>query len=271
MSTIRDFSPACVFIALHGTFGEDGRIQSLFDLMDLPYVGADSIGSAVCIDKWATKATYLAAGVPTPSAVMLQGHQLEDSAEMDRVKQEIGFPMVVKATREGSSFGISIVKSPDLFDAALKEVRKCSRIVLFEKYVLGREFAVPVIEDHESGDLRALPAVEIIVKQSVFYDYSAKYSPNGAEKICPAQISKNLADRMGATAVVAHRALMLKGYSRTDFIVTGDDALWALETNTLPGLTEFSLLPKSAAAVGISYARLLSILVSGAIQNHTVF
>ena len=265
---IAAIKPACVFIGLHGTFGEDGRIQSLCDLLDLPYVGSDSIGSAIGIDKWATKAVFLAAGIPTSPARMLQGADLEDPALVEAACLEIGFPMVLKATREGSSFGVAIVRDSQGFQSALAAVRTCSDMILFEKFQKGREFSVPVIEDPLTGLPRALPVIEIVVHKAEFFDYSTKYDPKAADEICPAPIEPDLAGRMSAAAIKAHRALMLSGYSRTDFIATADGCVWALETNTLPGMTAFSLLPKSAAVAGITYPELLDALIRRALARH---
>lgn len=265
---IAAIKPACVFIGLHGTFGEDGRIQSLCDLLGLPYVGSDSIGSAIGIDKWATKAVFLAAGIPTSPARMLQGKDLKDGGLVSAVCAEIGFPMVLKATREGSSFGVSIVRNADVFDSAFADVQKCSDMILFERFQKGREFSVPVLEDPESGVPSALPVIEIVVHQAEFFDYSTKYDPTAADEICPAPVDPDLADRMSKAAVSAHRALMLSGYSRTDFIASADGSIWALETNTLPGMTAYSLLPKSAAVAGITYPQLLDILVRRAMVRH---
>lgn len=263
---IHDMAPDCVFIGLHGTFGEDGRIQSLCDLMGLPYVGADSIGSAVGIDKWASKAIYMASGVPTPEGVMLQGSDLDDPAMIESVRDRIGFPMVIKATREGSSFGVAIAWSADEMGLRLEEVRSTSAMIVFEKYKKGREFSVPVIEDPVSGELSSLPAIEII-HGGKFFDYQGKYFAPATKEVCPADVDSESATRMAAAAMKAHRALMLAGYSRTDFILDGQGSIWALETNTLPGMTDKSLFPKAAAAVGMTYPQLLDTLIRRAMNR----
>ncbi len=265
LGVIGGLAPACVFIGLHGTFGEDGRVQSLCDMMGIPYVGADSIGSAVGIDKWASKAIYMASGVPTPEGVMLQGAELDDPDAIRRMRATVGFPMVMKATREGSSFGVAIVREPAEFDDCLRQVRATSSMVIFERYKKGREFSVPVLEDPETGAARALPIIEIVVHKADFFDYSTKYDPKAADEICPADVDDATAAAMSCAALKAHRALMLAGYSRTDFIVDGAGSIWALETNTLPGMTDKSLFPKAAAAAGMTYPALLDILVRGAI------
>lgn len=264
---ISDLAPDCVFIGLHGTFGEDGRVQSLCDLMALPYVGADSIGSAVGIDKWASKAVYLASGVPTPEGLMLRDAELDDRTAIANVRSQVGFPMVIKATREGSSFGVAIVRTHEVFEESLARVRQTSSMVIFERYKRGREFSVPVLEDPETGAARTLPIIEIVVHAAEFFDYSTKYDPLAADEICPAPIASDTAARLSAAALKAHGALMLSGYSRTDFIVEGDGAIWALETNTLPGMTDKSLFPKAAAAAGITYPELLDILIRRAINR----
>lgn len=265
---IASIAPDCVFIGLHGTVGEDGRIQSLCDLMGLPYVGSDSIGSAVGIDKWVTKAVYQASGVPTPAGLMLQGRELDDRSALDAALDITGIPVVLKATREGSSFGVTIVRERERFDDGLRQVRGTSDMLVFEAYKKGREFSVPVLEDPLTGVPRTLPIIEIVVHKADFFDYGSKYDPAAADEVCPARVEEGAAQRMRQAALLAHRALMLSGYSRTDFILDPDGAIWALETNTLPGMTDKSLFPKAAAAAGISYPNLLSALVGGAIRRH---
>ena len=245
----------------NGTFGKTG-IQSLCDLLDLPYVGSTRSGRPSGLTS-GRKAVFLAAGIPTSPARMLQGADLEDPALVEAACLEIGFPMVLKATREGSSFGVAIVRDSKGFQSALAAVRTCSDMILFEKFQKGREFSVPVIEDPLTGLPRALPVIEIVVHKAEFFVYSTKYDPNAADEICPAPIEPDLAGRMSAAAIKAHRALMLSGYSRTDFIATADGCIWALETNTLPGMTAFSLLPKSAAVAGITYPSCLTRLSAG--------
>lgn len=260
-------APACAFLALHGLYGEDGRFQALCDLMHVPYVGADVIGSAVAMDKWLSKAVYHAHDIPTADAVLLDADDLAHDGWQDGVMERLGLPCVVKAPRQGSSVGVHIVREPGRLGPAAREAAALGSRVMIESFARGRELSVPVLEDPETGVPRALPAIEIVVKKREFFDFEAKYDANEADEICPAPIPSDLADRVSSVAVRAHRALMLSGFSRTDFIASPDGALITLETNTIPGLTEVSLFPKAAAAAGLSFPALVDVLVRRAIAS----
>ena len=267
VSRMAGLSPACVFPALHGLYGEDGRLQALCDLMHVPYVGSDVIGSAVAMDKWLAKAVFRTHGVPTADAVLLDGGDLARPGWEAAVIQRLGLPCVVKAPRQGSSLGVHIVRvAADLPEAARDALSLGTRVMV-EAFVRGRELSVPVLEDPDTGEPRALPPIEIVVKTREFFDYDAKYDAQATDEICPAPIPDDLAAVVSRLAVQAHVALMLSGFSRTDFIAAPDGALVALETNTIPGLTDVSLFPKAAAAAGIPYSRLVDILVRRAIAS----
>ena len=234
-----------VFLALHGSCGEDGRIQAALDLMGIPYTGSGYLGSAIAMDKDLTKKLAIEAGVVTPK------WQTVDYTEHDgdALTSRTGVPCVVKPVDSGSSIGVSIAQNKkELRAALLTGLRFGGRCVL-EQYIQGREVQVGVLED------RALPSIEIIPKQG-FYDYENKYQPGAAEEVCPAPVSPAEERLLEETALKVHRLLGLGVYSRTDFILTPDGIPWFLEINTLPGMTPTSLLPQEAAAVGIGYAEL---------------
>ena len=247
-----------VYLALHGPGGEDGRMQGVLDLLRLPYTGAGVLGSAVAMHKGMAKAIYQLAGIPTPYGITLRAgaeHQQDLAAE-------VGLPCVVKPASEGSTFGVTIVRSADELEAALALAFGYDRDVIVESYISGTEISVPVLG---SAHPRALPAIEIVPKTG-FYDYEMKYTPGATEEICPARISELAGGHAAAYAVSAHQALYCKGVSRTDMIVVNDEVI-VLETNSLPGMTDTSLLPRSAQSVGISFAQLVEFLVADALNG----
>jgi len=246
-----------VFLALHGPGGEDGRMQGVLDLLDLPYTGSGVLGSALAMHKGMAKRIYQAAGVPTPDDVTLYRSAPDPTAQ---VLAAVGLPCVVKPVNEGSTFGISIVHEDTELAPALEEAFRYCGEVIVERFVQGVEISVPVL----GADPHALPAIEIIPK-SGFYDYEMKYTPGATEEICPARISPLAAERAGEYAVRAHHALGCYGVSRTDLIVVGDEPV-ALETNSLPGMTATSLLPLSARVAGLSFAELLDRLIGDALS-----
>ena len=233
-----------VFLALHGGRGEDGTVQALLDLAGIPYTGSGKLGSALGWDKDVAKRLFLAAGVPTPDWLMAP-------QPLDVVEQRIGFPLIVKPNGQGSTVGLTLVQNRKELDAALKLAATYDADVMIERYVAGRELTVGVLDD------RALAVGEIIPKTGPIFDYAAKYQAGGAEEIFPADISSEQTARAQDLALRVHRALKLDVYSRVDFRMDGDGGIWCLEVNTLPGLTSASLLPRAAAAVGISFPELV--------------
>ena len=261
-------SPVCAFIAMHGAWGEDGRIQSLCDLMGIPHIGADAVASAVAIDKWFAKAVYRAEGVPTPEAVLIRKRGPGSLDDLEHLARPIGLPCVVKTPRMGSSKGVFIARDLGELRAKVEEALALDERVILEAFKKGRELTVPVLEDLESGEVQALPVIEIVVrrKASAFFDYEAKYDPVATEEICPAPIPADVAKEVQGLAIRAHLGLMLSGFSRTDFIWDGE-GLWALETNTIPGLTEASLFPKAVAVAGGTFSSLIRTLVLASLRR----
>lgn len=248
-----------VFLVLHGPGGEDGRLQGLLDLLQLPYTGSGVLGSALAMHKSVAKAVYRDAGIPTPAGVTLcAGEGLE--AQHARVRDVIGLPCVVKPANEGSTIGITIVRETAALLPALETAFSYDREVEVEQFVSGVEISVPVLG---TAAPYVLPEIEI-VPQSGFYDYAMKYTPGATEEICPARISDTARRAAQDYALRAHRVLHCRGLSRTDMIVTGDDVV-VLETNTLPGMTNTSLLPFAARQVGIAFPELLDRLIADAL------
>jgi D-alanine-D-alanine ligase len=248
-------------IILHGRFGEDGTIQGLLELLDIPYHGSGVLGSALGINKILSKRLYEHAGLPVSPYLIL------DRADPDaqaKVQEVLGFPVVVKPEHEGSSIGLSIVSEAGKLKPALKLAGEYDRFVLVEKYLEGTEITGAVL-----GNLnpQPLPLVEIVPgDQYEFFDYEAKYKPGATEEICPARLSEELTKKAQDYAVRAHQALKCRGYSRTDMIVSNDE-VYILETNTIPGMTATSLYPQAAAAAGIGFSELLDRLIELALEK----
>ncbi len=233
-----------VFLALHGSMGENGQLQATLDTHGIRYTGSGYAGSLLAMDKDISKRLFRDAGVPTPDWVYLQ----KDCPENKKVLASIGLPCVVKPCHCGSSVGVSIVETQEALDAALAEAFSWGGEVLVEKKIVGRELTVGVL------DGKALPLVEIIPDEG-FYDYKNKYQGKTRE-VCPAEVSAEVSDRASRLSLLGFSALRLHGYARFDFLLDGDGELWCLEANTLPGMTPMSLLPQAAAAAGISYPEL---------------
>ncbi|MCF8034937.1 MAG: D-alanine--D-alanine ligase [Desulfarculaceae bacterium] len=256
----RDFDVALVM--LHGPGGEDGRLQGLLDLLGLPYQCAGVLGCALAMDKPRAKELFRAAGIPVARDLVLRRGQDPDPA--GRVLDQLGLPVVIKPAREGSSFGISLVHARGELPPALDKAFGKDQVVLAERLLQGRELTAAVLGNRE---LTALPLVEIIPGEShQFFDFEAKYTPGASREVCPAEVDSETTALVQKLGLEAHRALGLKGYSRTDFILT-DQGPFALETNTIPGMTETSLLPQAAAAAGMSFAQTLDRLLELALEE----
>jgi D-alanine-D-alanine ligase len=249
------------FLLLHGVNGEDGTIQGFLDLLGIPYQGAGVLGSALAMDKNLAKTLYKLHGLPVAPWVMAEPGDLEDTG---RIVAEVGLPCVVKPVRQGSSIGMSIVRTVEQLPAALRLALRHDSEVMVEAYIKGRELTVGVIGNDQ---VEALPLIEIIPDARYeFFDYEAKYQPGASKEICPAPVDDQVRQKAQAYAVAAHRSLQLRGYSRTDMILSGDE-LYLLETNTIPGMTPTSLLPQAAAEAGIPFAALLDRLIGLALEK----
>ena len=244
-----------VFIALHGECGEDGRVQAAFDLLGIPYTGSGYRGSAIAMDKCLTKDLVHAHGVPTPD----WREWNYTAADIPAIVAETTVPCVVKTPRGGSSIGVTIVKKAEDLAPALERNLAFGSTALIETYIPGRELTCGVLEG------KALPSVEIVPKVA-FYDYESKYQAGATEEVCPAPIPPEVEAEMGRYAETVHRVLGLKTYSRSDFILGENGKLYFLEVNTLPGMTNTSLVPQEAAAVGISYQELCRRIVNDAVK-----
>ena len=249
------------FILLHGVHGEDGTIQGFLDLLGIPYQGAGVLGSALAMDKNLAKVMYRLAGLPVAPWVMVEPGDLRDSG---RIESAVGLPCVVKPVRQGSSIGMSIVRTRDQLPAALELALRHDGEVMVEAFLKGRELTAGVLGNSE---LTALPLIEIIPDSRFdFFNYEAKYQPGATREVCPAPVSETVRARAQDYALRAHRSLQLRGYSRTDMILV-EEELYLLETNTIPGMTPTSLLPQAAAEAGLPFAALLDRLIELALER----
>lgn len=250
------------FILLHGLKGEDGTVQGFLDLLDIPYQGAGVLGSALAMDKNLAKELYRQSGLPVAPWEMAAKADIEDPS---RLLKNLSLPVVVKPVKQGSSLGMSIVKEAEKLTPALKLAFDNDDQVMVEQYIKGREITVGVLGNDE---LTALPLVEIIPGDKYeFFDYEAKYQPGATREVCPAPVSEEIREQAQAYGLAAHRALRLRGYSRTDMIIAENDKLYLLETNTIPGMTPTSLLPQAAAVYGLSFSALLDRLIELALEG----
>jgi D-alanine-D-alanine ligase len=236
-----------VFLALHGGQGEDGTIQALLDLSGVRYTGSGHLASALAMDKDLSKQLFRSAGVMTADWLMAP-------VSAAQVERELGFPVVVKPSKQGSTVGLTVVQKSEDLVPAIKEARRYDDEVMIEAYVPGRELTVGILGD------KALPVGEIIPKHDI-YDYECKYTAGMAVEEFPAKLARDEAERLQALALRAYRALKLNGYGRIDFRRRKDGVSFCLEANTLPGMTELSLMPQAAQAAGISFSELCERIV----------
>ncbi|WP_145012062.1 D-alanine--D-alanine ligase [Pseudomonas oryzihabitans] len=242
-----------LFLALHGGTGENGTLQTLLDLAELSYTGSGRVGSAVAMDKDLSKRLFRAAGVPTADWLMAP-------VDAQAVAETLGFPVIVKPSQQGSTVGLTKVSRAEELQPAIELALRYDREVMIERFVAGRELTVGVLGD------QPLAVGEIVLGQSGVFDYTSKYQPQGAVEVFPAEVSMEIAAEARRLALAAHRALKLDGYSRADFRLDAEGRLWCLEVNTLPGMTATSLLPQSAAAVGIDFDELCERICRLALQ-----
>jgi len=241
-----------VFLALHGGAGEDGRLQALLDLAGIAYTGSNHIASAVAMDKELAKRLFRSVNVPTADWMMAP----VQAAEVERT---LGWPVVVKPSKQGSTVGLSVVRQASDLDAAITVGRSFDDEVMIERFIPGREFTVGIL------DGLALPVGEIIAPGEVF-DYHSKYQVGGAREVFPANIPSAESLLLHEYALRAHRVLKLGSYSRIDFRRDTSGGFWCLEANSLPGMTATSLLPQAAKVAGISFPELLERICKAAVR-----
>lgn len=250
--------PDVAVLALHGEYGEDGRVQGLLEMAKIPYTGSGVLASALAMDKAKTLTVLKAEGLTVPA------YELVDPAvPTDQVHTRFALPVVVKPNDRGSSVGVMIAKKPADLREAIEHARQYSERVMVQEYVVGVEVSAGVLDDGQ-GEVQALPPTEVRPKRADFWDYDAKYTPGASEEITPPNLPNAIIKRIKETAVRVHTAVGCSGVSRTDMILRHDGKLVVLEINTLPGMTETSVIPQQAKSAGISFPELLDRLIRAA-------
>ena len=244
-----------VFIALHGGYGENGHLQALLEMCHIPYTGSNSFTSALGMDKHYCKILFQINGVPTAPWNLLS----KASKTKLEAFNKIGFPAVVKPNDQGSTVGLTIIRSENEAEEAINEAFKYGESVMLEKYIPGKELTVSILGQ------RSLPVIEII-PESGFYDYESKYQSGKTQYICPAEISKEITTKLQEYGLQAYNAIGCSGYARVDFRMNEDGEVFCLEVNTLPGMTSTSLVPKAAKEIGIEFNELIEKIVKTALK-----
>lgn len=247
----------CALIALHGKYGEDGTVQGILEYLKIPYTGSGVLASALAMNKVATKQILTHWGVPTPEWQNIDLSQ----QDISKVELKLKLPIVVKPAREGSTVGLSIVREQKDFKKALETAAACDHLIVIEQYIDGTEVTVPIWGD------KVLPIIEIVPK-SGFYDYKRKYTAGETEYIMPARISESARKLCESYSLETFKAVGCRQYARADLRIDKDDKPYMLEINTLPGFTETSLFPKSAAKFGLSFDQIVETLVEQATLDY---
>jgi D-alanine-D-alanine ligase len=261
---LRDGDYACVFNALHGRLGEDGTIQGMLELLGLPYTGSGVLASALCMDKARANTMLEAAGLDVPA---FEEVEIKEGVALDMVERLVtmyGLPLVIKPVREGSTIGLTIAQDVDQAASGLVLAARYDRRVLVQEFATGTEITVGVLA---TPDVQVLPTLEIVSDNPV-YDYDAKYTAGKSHHIIPARIPAQAQKDASDSARRAFVELGCAGMARVDIIVDADGTPWVLEVNTVPGLTELSLLPDAARAAGIAFDELCQRLVDHAVGRH---
>jgi len=250
----------CAFVALHGYFGEDGRIQEILDALRIPYTGSGARANRLAMDKAVSHERFQAAGLHVPGWLVVEQSK---PLPRDAVFEKFGLPLVVKPVTNGSSIGLSIVENAKDFDGALREAFKFDSRALVEAYIEGKELTVGILDE------QALPVVQIVPKNK-FFDYEAKYKAGMSEYLVPAPLPGTIAREVQAAGLLAHRTLGCYGFSRVDVMLDARDNPVVLELNSIPGFTPLSLLPKAARVAGIEFPSLCVRLLELALQRQAL-
>jgi D-alanine-D-alanine ligase len=269
IDTIKETTkPDVVFIAMHGTFGEDGVIQGFLELAGVPYTGSGVLASALAMDKLKTNELYDYHGLKVPIFKGFTINQWNSNKEeiITGIVEKVKIPCVIKPSNCGSSVGISIIKDKNDLEKAISEAFIHDKMVIAQQYIKGREVTCAILDEGKGQPPIALPPTEIIPKGFEFFDYKAKYTPGATEEITPPNLPAEIISEIQEIAIKAHKILGCSGLSRTDMIVVDKD-IFILETNTIPGMTETSLYPQAAKAVGISFPEILDKIIQSALRK----
>lgn len=254
-----------IFIALHGTPGEDGTVQGMLESLQIKYTGSGVLASALAMNKVYSAQIYFANNLPYPPFIHFKrdGWEREGANICENISSSLGFPVVVKPVNEGSAVGVSIVKTQKDLKNIIESSIKLFPWLMAQKFIAGKEATCGILE--EKGEVMALPPTHILPCAGEFYDYASKYKTGGSTHICPADFESGVNLRIQKLAIMAHKALGCKGMSRTDIFVGDDNNLYILETNTIPGMTPTSLLPEAAAKAGISFSQMLDNIITASL------
>jgi D-alanine-D-alanine ligase len=260
---LREAAPALAFIAMHGRDGEDGTVQELLEILDIPYTGSGVLACTRAMDKVLAKGLMLEAGIPTPEFFAFSETAFRELGAADAlpaIEERLDFPIVVKPSSGGSALGIKFARTAADVPAALVAAFSYDSRVLLERHVAGRDLAVSIL------DGRPLPVVEAVPREEEFYDFEARYEIGRTDFVCPAELPDGAAERARELAVRVWELLGLSGFARVDLMLAEDGELTVLEANAIPGLTETSLLPMAAEADGIGFDGLIGMIVELAPQ-----
>jgi D-alanine-D-alanine ligase len=262
--TLRDGGFECIFNALHGRLGEDGTVQGMFELLGLPYTGSGVLASALCMDKSRAGKVMAGAGLKVPEFEELEIKEGVAAEVIERLVSQFGLPLVIKPAREGSTIGLTIARNADDVASGLVLAGRYDRRVLAQRFATGTEVTIGVLATPE---MQVLPTLEIVSENPV-YDFDAKYTAGKSHHIIPARIPEAARAAASDAAARAFTELGCSGMARVDIIVDASGTPWLLEVNTVPGLTELSLLPDAARAAGISFEQLCERLITHAVGRH---
>jgi D-alanine-D-alanine ligase len=265
--TLMELAPEAAFVCLHGPGGEDGTVQALLETLAIPYTGSGPLSSIRCMDKDYAKRAARAAGIPTPpfrTFFRRAMNEMGAAAALDTAADSLGYPLVVKPAREGSSFGLSRVEGPEGLLDAVYEAFGYDAKILLERWVDGTEVSVPVLESADE-EPSALGLVEIRPREGA-YNFEAKYTPGATDFAIPAEIPRKAAANLEETALSAYRALGCSGYARVDTILA-EGTPWVIDVKTIPGFTETSTFPLAAEAAGIPFESLVRTILAGALRT----
>jgi D-alanine-D-alanine ligase len=249
-----------VFLTLHGGYGEDGTVQAFLDMAGVPYTGSGHLASALAMDTDLSKHLFRREGVSTAEWMMVERAGGASAEVMQEAIATLGLPLIVKPSKQGSTVGLSVVKEPSALEPAIREAFRYDDEVMLERFIAGRELTVGVLGDE------TLPVGEIIAKHEI-YDYECKYTPGMAVEEFPAKLTDDETATVQRFAQLAFEALKLRGYARIDFRMATDGTFYCLEANTLPGMTQTSLIPQAAAAAGITFPELCDRIVQLALEG----
>ena len=241
-----------VFNIMHGRGGEDGRVQGLLDVLQLPYTGSGVLGSALAMDKFRCKQLWQGIGLPTPDFI-----ELKNEKDCDEALKRLGLPLMIKPVLEGSSIGISKVNNSNEMIAAWEKAKKSGGVIMAEKFIQGEEYTAAVLGE------QVLPMIRVETEHD-FYDYQAKYVSNDTRYICPCGLTESVETELAVLMLHAYKAIMCEGWGRVDFMLDEQQKPWLIEVNTVPGMTDHSLVPMAAKQAGMSFEELVLNILHGA-------